>query len=328
MLNSNKNALNSDKNVMSSLDAISSFDVRKRQSFKKPALMLLLSVVASFSSSVLAFNTVASNTVGSDTDSKIERIISAGAAVTEIIEALGAQEQLVAIDVTSEQPSGKSLPVVGYHRQLSTEGLMALQPSLLIGSDEMGPDSTLNTLKQAGITVAVVNNEATIEGLDKRIDQIAQITEKQQQAVSIKQNVDKQVVTLKSHQPQDKKKVMFLLIHDGRPANVAGNHTTPNALIELIGAINPAAASLDSYKPISLESMIEMQPDVILVSDRSLNDLGGAEAIVKKMPMLAATPAGKSHNIISIDGKALVGGVGLKTLSEAERIQPLIYPHE
>ena len=302
---------------------LSFFNAIKFQSFKKPALTVLLSLVASFSS-----NALASNTLNANTDSKTERIISAGAAVTEIIEALGAQEQLVAIDVTSEQPSGKSLPVVGYHRQLSTEGLMALQPSLLIGSDEMGPDSTLNTLKQAGIIVEVVNNEATIEGLDKRIDQIAQITGKQQQAVNIKQNVDEQVVALKSHQPEHKKKVMFLLIHDGRPANVAGNHTTPNSLIELIGAINPAAASLDSYKPISVESMIEMQPDVILVSGRSLNDLGGAEAILKKMPMLAATPAGKSHNIISIDGKALVGGVGLKTLSEAKRIQPLIYPNE
>lgn len=86
-----------------------------------------MSLLTSFSSNALASNT----------DSKTERIISAGSAVTEIIEALGAQDQLVAIDVTSEQPKGRALPVVGYHRQLSTEGLMALQPSLLIGSDEM-----------------------------------------------------------------------------------------------------------------------------------------------------------------------------------------------
>ncbi|GLT14545.1 heme/hemin ABC transporter substrate-binding protein [Vibrio algivorus] len=304
--------LNNDNNILSFFDTI------ELQSFKNPVLTALLSLLTSFSSNALASNT----------DSKTERIISAGSAVTEIIEALGAQDQLVAIDVTSEQPKGRALPVVGYHRQLSTEGLMALQPSLLIGSDEMGPDSTLNTLKQAGIAVEIVNNEATIEGLDRRIEQIAHITGKQQQAISIKQNVDKQVAALKSHQPQDKKKVMFLLIHEGRPANVAGNHTTPNALIEIIGAINPAAVSLDSYKPISLESMIEMQPDVILVSGRSLNELGGADAILKKMPMLAATPAGETHNIISIDGKALVGGVGLKTLSEAARIQPLIYPSE
>ncbi|TVO37049.1 heme/hemin ABC transporter substrate-binding protein [Vibrio algivorus] len=304
--------LNNDNNILSFFDTI------ELQSFKNPVLTALLSLLTSFSSNALASNT----------DSKTERIISAGSAVTEIIEALGAEDQLVAIDVTSEQPKGRALPVVGYHRQLSTEGLMALQPSLLIGSDEMGPDSTLNTLKQAGIAVEIVNNEATIEGLDRRIEQIAHITGKQQQAISIKQNVDKQVAALKSHQPQDKKKVMFLLIHEGRPANVAGNHTTPNALIEIIGAINPAAVSLDSYKPISLESMIEMQPDVILVSGRSLNELGGADAILKKMPMLAATPAGETHNIISIDGKALVGGVGLKTLSEAARIQPLIYPSE
>lgn len=286
------------------------------------------SIKTILASLVLLTSGVSFSSLASTDLSDSARIISAGAAVTEIVEALGAEKQLVAIDVTSEQPKGEPLPVVGYHRQLSTEGLMALHPTLLIGSDEMGPESTLKTLKQAGIKVEVVNNESSIEGLNKRIDEIAQITGKQDAVSVIKQGVKKQVDTLKEHQPQTKKKALFLLIHEGRPANVAGNNTTPNALIQLVGAANPAAASLNSYKPISLESMIEMQPDVILVSGRSFDELGGADAILKKMPMLAATPAGKKRHFITIDGKALVGGVGLKTLAEAERIQPLIYPEE
>lgn len=256
-----------------------------------------------------------------------ERIISAGSAVTEIIEALGASDQLIAIDVTSEQPKGKELPEVGYHRQLSAEGLVALHPTLLIGSNEMGPDSTLQTLKQAGIKVAVVNSEASIDGLDKRIDEIAQLTGEEDSATSLKKTVHSQLETLENAQPSDKKKVLFLLIHSGRPASVAGKNTTPNELIELVGAENPAAKDLESYKTISMESMVQMQPDIILVSGRNPEDFGGADAILKKLPMLAATPAGKNKAIIGIDGKALVGGVGLKTLAEAKRIQPIIYPN-
>lgn len=70
--------------------------------------------------------------------------------------------------------------------------------------------------------------------------------------------------------------------------------------------------------------MVEMQPDVILVSGRSYEKMGGADAILAKMPLLAATPAGQSKNIITVDGHALVGGLGLKSLSEAERLSQIL----
>ncbi|MCW0469342.1 ABC transporter substrate-binding protein [Vibrio chagasii] len=65
------------------------------------------------------------------------------------------------------------------------------------------------------------------------------------------------------------KKVLFLLLHEGRPANVAGGETSPNAIIELAGGINPAASKPYILQPLSMESLVEMQPDVILVSGRS-----------------------------------------------------------
>ncbi len=260
-----------------------------------------------------------------------ERIISAGGAVTEIIEALGASDQLVAIDLTSTQPTKSELPVVGYHRQLSSEGLLALNPSRIIGSDEMGPASTLNTLKEAGVKINVVNSQSDIDGLLTRINEIAQLTHTQSKAQSLERDIQTKVAQLEQKNLEQQKiastkKILFLLIHEGRPANVAGRNTTPDAIIKLVGGVNPAAEKLESYKPISTEAMIEMQPDIILVSGRSFDKLGGADAILKKMPLLAATPAGQSKSIITIDGHALVGGLGLKSLAEAKRIQTLIYP--
>ncbi|WP_213902787.1 ABC transporter substrate-binding protein, partial [Vibrio crassostreae] len=102
--------------------------------------------------------------------------------------------------------------------------------------------------------------------------------------------------------------------------------TSPNAIIELAGGVNPAAQSLTSYKPLSMESLVEMQPDVILVSGRSYQKMGGADAILKSLPMLAATPAGMNKQIITVNGSALVGGLGLESLSEAKRLNALIYP--
>ncbi len=255
-----------------------------------------------------------------------ERIISAGSAVTELILALHAEQSLVAVDVTSRLPEGQPLPKIGYHRRLSAEGLLALSPTKLIGSDEMGPAPVLQQLKSTGVDIEVVNTQANVDGLKARIDQIAAILNKPQEAQQLKSLVDQQVQSLKANQPtEQKKKVLFLLIHEGRAANVAGTDTTPDAIIRLAGAINPAADKITAYKPLSSESMVEMQPDVILVSGRSFEKLGGPDAIIKMMPLLAATPAGQNKQIMAIDGAALVGGLGLKSLAEAKRLNQLLY---
>ncbi|EPG0608645.1 heme/hemin ABC transporter substrate-binding protein [Vibrio fluvialis] len=257
-----------------------------------------------------------------------ERIISAGSSVTELILALGAEQQLVGIDVTSVTPPSLALPKVGYHRQLSAEGLLALEPTQLLGSNEMGPDTTLNQLKSAGVDVEVINSDSTPQGLLQRIDQIASLTHSEAAAGPLKQQVNDALKALQAYQPDAsvRKKVLFLLIHEGRAANVAGSDTVPDAMITLAGGVNPAATQLTSYKPLSMEAMVEMQPDVILVSGRSYDKMGGADAILAAIPMLAATPAGQSKQIITVDGHALAGGLGLKSLAEAQRLQSLLYP--
>ncbi|EDL51170.1 hemin ABC transporter, periplasmic hemin-binding protein HutB [Vibrio mediterranei AK1] len=257
-----------------------------------------------------------------------EKIVSAGASVTELIYALDAQSKLVGVDVTSVTPEGTTIPKVGYHRALSAEGLLALEPTLVIGSDEMGPKPALDQLSRVGVDVEVVDTSSNIEGLNHRIDQIAKLTNSEAKVGELKEKVAQQVEALNSNQPSQSnmKKVLFLLIHEGRPANVAGNGTTPDAIIKLAGGINPAASQIDSYKPLSNEAMVEMQPDVILVSGRSYEKMGGSDAVLKALPLLAATPAGKNGDIVTIDGHALVGGLGLKSLAEAKRINELLYP--
>ncbi|MGR5558684.1 heme/hemin ABC transporter substrate-binding protein [Vibrio fortis] len=276
---------------------------------------------------LLGFSLATHSAIAAD-DAHQQRIISAGSAVTELVLALGAEDQLVAIDVTSRFPQSDKLPKIGYHRNLSAEGLIALQPTTLIGSDEMGPDTAISQLKSAGVDVEIVNTEASVEGLLKRIDQIAEITHTEENSIAVKESVNKKIAALEANQvPQNEaKKVLFLLLHEGRPANVAGSETSPNAIIELAGGINPAAESLTSYKPLSMESMVEMQPDVILVSGRSYQKMGGADAILKSLPMLAATPAGMNKQIITVNGSALVGGLGLASLAEAKRLNAHIYP--
>ncbi|MGY5452354.1 heme/hemin ABC transporter substrate-binding protein [Agarivorans sp. MS3-6] len=251
----------------------------------------------------------------------LSRVISAGANITEIIIALDAQQQLVAVDSTSQLPNGSALPVVGYHRQLSAEGLLALNPDAVIGSEDIGPDSSIAQLEQAGIAVHKLNSQSSIASLKQRIDQLANLMGHPQQGQALQVNLAEQLTQLE-HQAASAKavKTLFFISHDAKKMLAAGDQTTANSIIELAGAVNLAKPHINSYKPLSEEAILSLQPELLLFSQRSLDKLGGIAGVLKSFPVLAATPAGKSKAIYAIDGHALIGGLGLASIDEAVRL--------
>lgn len=250
-----------------------------------------------------------------------ERIISAGSAVTELVFALGAKDQLVAVDVTSKFfVKNSDIPQVGYHRQMSAEGLLALNPSYLIGSSEMGPDSTLENLKSSRVNVTIVPSGDSISDLYDRIDAVAKITGTQAKAAGLKEKVSEEIKQLESQTLVQSPKVIFLMLSKGRPATVGGTETTIDSIITLSGANNPASNYVSSYKPVSMEAIVEMQPEYLLVSDRAWSNLGGEEGILKAFPLLAATPSGKGNRIMAIPSHALIGGFGLESIRLSQQL--------
>ena len=68
-----------------------------------------------------------------------ERIITIGGTATELVFALGAGEKVVAVDQSSVFPEEiKSLPQIGYIRAISAEGVLALKPTKIITTSEIG----------------------------------------------------------------------------------------------------------------------------------------------------------------------------------------------
>ncbi|MDO6762833.1 hemin ABC transporter substrate-binding protein [Agarivorans sp. 1_MG-2023] len=251
----------------------------------------------------------------------LQRVVSAGANITEIIVALNAQQQLIAVDSTSELPGDMALPVVGYHRRLSAEGLLALSPDSIIGSDEMGPDSSIAQLQQAGIAVHKLNSQSTIESLQLRIKQLAELMGHPQQGEDLQAQLNSQLNQLEQQaQTAKAANTLFFLSHDAKKLVAAGSETTANSIMELAGAVNLAKPHINSYKPLSDEAILSMQPELLLFSQRSLEMLGGVDGVLSSFPVLAATPAGKNKAIFAIDGHALVGGLGLASIDEAVRL--------
>ncbi|MFM5880760.1 hemin ABC transporter substrate-binding protein [Aeromonas sanarellii] len=247
-----------------------------------------------------------------------ERIVSIGPATTELILALGGEQSLVATDVSSPDPRG--VPKVGYHRALAAEGILSLAPTLVVGSDEMGPSSTLDQLRRAGVEVKVMATAPTLANLNERIDTLAGLLNDQAAGGKLKAEIATQSDTLAAQAKQNKPlKVAFLLLHKGQPTSIAGGNTTASALLTLAGGVNPVA-QLHDYKPVSTESLIELQPDLVLVSGRDWQQYQDPDAVLSQVPALTATPAGKNRAIHAIDGHALQGGLSLRSLQQASQI--------
>ncbi|MGL5287852.1 MAG: heme/hemin ABC transporter substrate-binding protein [Aeromonas sp.] len=243
-----------------------------------------------------------------------ERIVSIGPGTSELLVALGAESQIVASDVSSAQLKGAK---VGYQRTLAAEGILSLSPTRIIGSDEMGPPATLDQLRRAGVQVDTLPTAATIDNLLQRIDLLAGVLGAQSKAEALKKDIaseQQQLQQLASqHAPR---KIAFLLIHKGQPLSIGGGDTTAGAIISLLGGINTGAA-LKGYKPVSAEALIQMQPDLVLVSGREWQRYQDKAAVLADVPAIAATPAGKQGAIEVIDGRTLQGGLSLGTLKQA-----------
>lgn len=247
-----------------------------------------------------------------------ERIVSIGPATTELILALGGEQSLVATDVSSPEPRG--VPKVGYHRALAAEGILSLSPTLVVGSDEMGPNSTLDQLRRANVKVEVMATAPTLANLNERIDTLAHLLGDQAAGSKLKEEIAAQSDTLAAQAKQNKPlKVAFLLLHKGQPTSIAGGNTTASALVTLAGGVNPVAG-LHDYKPVSTESLIELQPDLVLVSGRDWQQYQDPDAVLSQVPALSSTPAGKNKAIHAIDGHALQGGLSLRSLQQANQI--------
>ena len=72
------------------------------------------------------------NTNYSNSSLNSSRVVVAGGSIAEIIYFLNLQNKIVGADVTSVFPSDlQKLPSIGYVRNLSTEGILSLNPTLV-----------------------------------------------------------------------------------------------------------------------------------------------------------------------------------------------------
>ncbi|AZN35206.1 heme/hemin ABC transporter substrate-binding protein [Iodobacter ciconiae] len=230
-----------------------------------------------------------------------KKIVTLGGSLTEIVYALNAEAHLVAVDQSSIYPPAASkLPKVGYYRAFSVEGVLSQKPDLILASDQAGPPEALAKLQRTGVPVIVLPSAPNLAALEKRISGIASVLQEEEKGKSMIANLKREVTPA----PASHTRALLLISRSGSPEG-AGNETTADAILKLAGLRN-VLAKQNGYKPLSMESIAALQPDVIVLSTMSIQNLGGMEKVLA-MPGLAQTPAAKNKKIVVMDDLLLLG---------------------
>jgi iron complex transport system substrate-binding protein len=254
------------------------------------------------------------------------RIVAVGGAITEIVYALGLQDRLVGVDTTSLYPPEalQQKPNVGYMRQLSAEGVLGLNPELILATEGSGPKETLSVLTEAKVPILTVPERFSEDGIVERINIVAHELGADARGACLSEAVTRDLAAMRKLREKvgEKRRVMFVISFVNGRAMVAGRKTAAHEIIALAGASN-AIDGYEGYKPLSDEAIVAAKPDVILVMQRGRDSIS-SEAIFSNAAF-ALTPAAKDKAFIAMDGLYLLG-FGPRTAAAARDLAVSLYP--
>lgn len=255
-----------------------------------------------------------------------QRLVTIGGDVTEIVDALGLGDQIVAVDTTSKYPPEifRSRPKVGYMRALSAEGVLSVGATMILASEDSGPPEAVKALKAASTTYVTVPGTPSPDGIATKIAVIGKALGREAQAQAMAKRVTSELASLKAARARitTRKKVLFVLsVRAGRLV-VGGAGTSADAVIKLAGGVN-AAAKVPGFKPITAEALVEMAPDAII---RMAHTARGPDSEgLTKMAALKLVPAGQNKAIRDFDGVLLLG-FGPRTPRAVRQLMAWLYP--
>ncbi|MGO2089879.1 MAG: cobalamin-binding protein [Oceanisphaera sp.] len=190
------------------------------------------------------------------------RIISLAPHITEMLFAIGAEQQVVAVDDASDYPAAaKKLPKVANYRSLNMEQLLALEPDLVVAWGN-AQQQMVQPLVQLGIQV-FYSDPATFAKLNEELTQLGDLTGHSSQASKVASRYQQQIATLKQEY-QDASPVTVFYQIARTPLMSANASTWMGQAVKLCGGVNIMAESPTPYPQVNTEQVLAQNPQVIV----------------------------------------------------------------
>lgn len=241
----------------------------------------------------------------------VSRIVPLNGDIAEIVWALGLGANIVGVDASATYPEElQSLPQIGFGRQqLSAEGILALEPTIVIGDTTAGPVDVIKQVREAGVTVVIIKSYTDFQAPFEKITDISAALGVSEAGEALKAKVQAELdaaialaETAESHP-----RVVFLYVRGTAVQLIGGEGSGADTLIALAGGIDAGTeAGVKGFAPITAEALVTAAPDVILVMTAGLESIGGIDGLLE-VPGIAETPAGQNRAIIDFDDQYLLG---------------------
>jgi len=226
-----------------------------------------------------------------------DRVISLAPSITEIVFAIGAQPKLVARTTACDYPAEVAkVPAVEVYPNLDLEQLKAQQPELLLATDEIFSPDDLQMMERLGLPIYLQHFDSladVYEGI-RDLGQLLEVGARANEIADSLQALEQRIRDSTDHQV--KYRTMILISND--PLMVAGGGGYLNRLIEAAGGVNAFAQVEQAYFNTTVEQILKMQPEVLIIPSRRPNVYA---ELLNQYPPLYNTPADVNKQVHIID---------------------------
>jgi len=236
-----------------------------------------------------------------DSPNKPTRIVSLAPNLTEILFALGLDEEIAAVSNGSDYPpEAAKKSKVGTFWQPNTEAIIASKPDLVITLWFEQQKSVADSLNRLGYEVLTLKIEK-IEELLTAIQKIGTAADCRQHADELAENISTQLDDLKS-KLSSTTNVKVLWVVQVEPLRVAGRNTFINELIELAGGENAIGPTISQYPQIGTEELLVCGAQAIIQSAMGKSNIPEQQqAAERSWSRWANLPAVKNNRIYVVE---------------------------
>jgi iron complex transport system substrate-binding protein len=246
-------------------------------------------------------------------------IASLDGAHTEILYAIGAGDQVSAVDNFSDCPAAAaSLPKIDSFN-VSLEAITAQHPDLVILGFVYQSDIA-SALRSAGLTVMTLPSPSDINGVYDQMELLGQATGHAGEADALVTNMANEVHAIST---EVEGKTAPTVYHEvDNTYYSAGPGSFIDDLYMTLGAKNIADSAGEAYPQLSSEGIIRRNPDVIILADE---DSGESATTVAARPGWSVVKAVQDHHVYIVNPD-IVSRPGPRIVDALRALQADLYP--
>lgn len=211
---------------------------------------------------------IAPRTFVDDLDRKLylakspKRIVSLAPSITEILFAIGLDEEIVGVtDFCNFPPAALTKPKVAYS-QPNLEVLVALEPQLVLAPPTFLRADLLAKLEQLKIPTFIIESQ-TVEAIFGHIQLLGRMVGRAPEANAFAADLRKQVMAL-TKKVEGRPRPTLLYVLNSEPLITVGPGSFIHHLIELAGGRNAAERANAPYPRLTMEEVLTQNPDILL----------------------------------------------------------------